>query len=37
MLVGTKAVGRRRAVWVAIGGIALYTLLVGAGFAGDGC
>jgi competence protein ComEC len=30
MLVGTKAVGKRRAVWVAIGGIALYTLLVGA-------
>jgi competence protein ComEC len=30
MLVGTKAVGRRRAVWIAIGGIALYTILVGA-------
>jgi len=30
MLVGTKAVGKRRAAWIAIGGIALYTLLVGA-------
>jgi competence protein ComEC len=30
MLVGTKAVGKRRAVWIAIGGIVLYTLLVGA-------
>ena len=30
MLVGARAVGRRRAVWVAIGGIALYPLLVGA-------
>jgi competence protein ComEC len=30
MLVGTRAVGKRRAVWIAIGGIALYTLLVGA-------
>jgi competence protein ComEC len=30
MLVGTKLVGRRRAVWIAISGIALYTLLVGA-------
>jgi competence protein ComEC len=30
MLVGTRAVGKRRAAWVAIGGIALYTILVGA-------
>ena len=30
MLVGTKAVGKRRTVWVAIAGIALYTLVVGA-------
>ncbi len=30
MLVGTRALGKRRAVWIAIGGIALYTLLVGA-------
>ena len=29
MLVGTKVVGKRRAVWIAIGGIVLYTLLVG--------
>ena len=30
MLVGTKVVGVRRAVWIAIAGIVLYTLLVGA-------
>jgi competence protein ComEC len=30
MRVGTRALGRRRAVWIAIGGIALYTVLVGA-------
>jgi competence protein ComEC len=30
MLVGTKAVGKRRATWIALAGIALYTLLVGA-------
>ena len=30
MLAGIKAVGKRRAVWIAIGGILLYTLLVGA-------
>jgi competence protein ComEC len=30
MLVGTRAVGRRRAAWIAIGGVALYTVLVGA-------
>jgi competence protein ComEC len=29
MLVGAKAVGKRRAVWIAIAGIVLYTLLVG--------
>ena len=30
MLVGTRAFGKHRAVWMAIVGIALYTLLVGA-------
>ncbi len=30
MSVGTKAFGKRRAIWVAIGVVALYTLLVGA-------
>ncbi len=30
MLVGTRAVGKRRATWIALIGIALYTLLVGA-------
>jgi competence protein ComEC len=30
MLVGTRVVGKRWAAWIAIGGIALYTLLVGA-------
>jgi competence protein ComEC len=30
ILVGTRLVGKRRAAWIAIGGIALYTLLVGA-------
>jgi competence protein ComEC len=30
MLVGTKAVGKRRAVPLAVAGIVLYTLLVGA-------
>ena len=30
MLVGTKAVGIRRATWIAMGGVILYTLLVGA-------